>query len=709
MIRQGQPTRPDLHETTGESMTLWLPAFWMASGACLFAAAHFLHTRRSREHEQLYLAFGSLCLVVAAYMVGMALLQDPDNRLSIVTLERLHLAIACIIYPVAVWFMALYSRMRRWKTTVAITAGVFGLMLVADLVRPYGLLQVSMRELPPLVLPWGEEIRQFSGHTGALAIVYYACTMLVFGWAFWRCRVLWRTRDRLRARTLLIYLILQLFAVLQSEYTTLRGHRGLDWDALPFLGLVLLLSRALTREIRQYELDLGASNLALRRENAARERAQSHLEHAAYHDALTGLPNRRALREYIEAGQAHTDPGLAALIIIDPERFRVINQALGHRLGDELLREMARRLADSDHGPLQVARLDADEFAVLLSGLPADRETATRRVRAVAEAMRLDLAASIRLGTHDLSANVSAGATLFTDRQTDSDAVIREAYMALQIAKKQTRDRVAVFADPMRIDAERDLRLENDLRLDVEHGRMGMAYQLQVDAHGCPVGAEALLRWEHPEFGPIEPGEFIRIAEKRGLIDALGRIALTRACQTVATLDTGGKPFRMSVNISPWQLLLPDFPDTIRHILDDTGVMPEQLTLEITESVFVNDIDDAIAKIRTLNALGLRVAIDDFGTGFASIASLKDLPVGEMKIDRTFIKDMALDQPDRFITAMIALGRALDLNIVAEGVETEAQRQRLAAMGCNVFQGYLIGRPMTLEELKERIGKPSAR
>jgi diguanylate cyclase len=685
-------------------MIIWLPIFWMAAGICLFAGAHFVHTGRSREHEQLYLAFGALSLIVAGYMVVTALMQDPNIRLSARTLERAHLTVACLVYPVAVWFLALYSRMRHWRSTVLVVSGVFAVLMTINFFRPYSLLYSRIRDMPPLVLPWGESIRQFGGPATMGALIYYICTIFVFLWAFWRCSALWTQGDRRRAWPLLVYLILQLAAVLHTEYFTYTNQRALEWDALPFLGLILLLSRSLTLELRKYAEDLGDSNRALRKENEARTLAQTHLRHAAYHDALTGLLNRRSLREHIDEDRLHAGDALGALVVIDPDRFRIINQALGHRMGDQLIREMGRRLVGSGKTPRHVARLDGDEFAVLIEGLPSDREQAVVRARAVAERICTELASGIQLGSHDLTTDVSAGVTL-VHRDADSEALLREAYMALQAAKKHARDRVAVYTRDMKTGAERSLRLENDLRLAIERDALHLKFQPQVDASGKLVGAEALLRWEHPEFGAIHPEEFVRLAEDRGLIQSLGRLALRKACDALSELDVSDNRFRMAINISPWQLFLADFPDMVQQTLLDEHIAPEQITLEITESVFMHDVADAVQKIRTLSARGIRVAIDDFGTGFASIALLKGLPLDEVKIDQSFVHGMDTSGPDRFVAAVIALGRSLDLKVVAEGVETDDQRRNLADMGCNIFQGYLISRPMDLADLKGRLGE----
>ncbi len=689
-------------------MIIWVPMFWIAAGVCLFAGAHFMHAGRSREDEQLYLSFGVLSLAVAVYMVITALMQDPNLDLSAGQLERLHLSAACVIYPTAVWFLALFSRLQRWKATFAVVSLVFGILLLINLTSRQSLLYHHIHDLEPLTLWWGEHIRQLGGRTAPLALVYYACTFAVFAWAFWRCHALWRQGDWRRARPLLFYLLLQLLAVASTEYTTYMNIPALEWDSLPFLGLILLLSRSLTLELRGYAQDLQRSNLALVEENAARTRAQTRLEHAAYHDALTGLPNRRALREHLDGAKAISPGSHGALIIIDPERFRIINQALGHHVGDQLMREISRRLRGDGLSPRQVTRLDGDEFAVLLEDLPSSLAEAEALALETAERIRDELTANIRLDSHDLSADVSAGVALITPDGQDSDSVLREAYMALQEARKNSRERVMVFAQDMKRRAERNLRLENDLRLAIEQDALDLVYQPQTDLRERMVGAEALLRWRHPELEAIHPEEFIRIAEDSGLIQPLGSLVLRNACRALRQLGVRDGRFRMSVNISPWQLFLTDFPDSVDAILRQSGIAPDQLTLEITESVFMHDVDDAIAKIHALNARGIRVAIDDFGTGYASIALLKDLPVDEVKIDQAFIRNMNTEQPDRFMAAMIALGRALDLTVVAEGVESQVQRDCLAAMGCDVFQGFHISRPVDLDDLQGRLGRATA-
>jgi EAL domain-containing protein (putative c-di-GMP-specific phosphodiesterase class I) len=347
-----------------------------------------------------------------------------------------------------------------------------------------------------------------------------------------------------------------------------------------------------------------------------------------------------------------------------------------------------------------VARLNGDEFAVVLIFSGFATEAIEGQIRGRATALRDAMAAPSQRVGQALSISVNMGLALLDGQ--NGDELLRQAYAALQIAKQAGQHEPVVFASPMQADAERKLRLEADLRAAISGDALQLVYQTQVDRRGMLVGAEALLRWDHPEHGSISPAEFVRVAETSGQMSALGAWVIRRAFATLAALPaTAG--FRLSVNISPWQLFLADFLDTILTAIRDSNVDPNRITLEITETAFIHDIRDAAAKIRALGALGIRVSIDDFGTGYASIASLKAFLVHELKIDQSFIHDMSTDQPDRFVAAMIALGRALDLHVVAEGVEHAAQREALLRMGCDAFQGYLIGRPVATEELARQL------
>ena len=693
-------------------MAIWLPLLWMATGVCLFAGIHFMHVGSQHRTDRVYLAFGWFCLLVGAYNALSAQLQMLDDVRSIVPVERAHVAVACLVFPAAVWFFGLYTGLRHWRRWLAASAVIFAALLALDLASTPSLLLSGITLLPPLTLPWGESITQFSGAPARFAWLYYLATFLVYLWAVWRCWVLWRQGTRERALPLAIYIMIQLAAQAYVEYVTVAGIRSIDWDAVPFLALVLLVSRSLTREMQLQRDALATGIEDLRTESARLIQAQQRLRHLAYHDTLTDLPNRRALWESISEaiGSSGSSGADGALIVLDLDHFKIINDALGHSVGDQLLCEIANRLRLAYPGARCAARLGGDEFALLLDRLGDDAAQARRAAGRIAEELAQKLAEPFHLGEHELTTGISAGITMVQADTESAETLLRQADLALHRAKASGRSTTAVYSAVMQDDAKRRLALEKGLRLAVERDELQLFFQPQVDGLGGLVGAEALLRWKHAEFGFVEPGDFIPLAEETGLIHPLGRFVLQRACALLRAWPSSPvPPPRLAINISPWQLARPDFVTMVTDTLRASGIAPGLITLEITESAFLHDVTDAATKIRQLDAFGIRVAIDDFGTGYASIATLKALPVRELKIDQVFIRDMITSPGDRFVEAVITLARGMDLYIVAEGVETEAQRVALAAMGCNAFQGYLISRPLDQAALPDWAQRNAAR
>ncbi len=694
---------PRLRAQKGSQVILWMPAQWVAVGICLYAGVHFVQSNGgTRRVERMYFAFGVLCLWVAVYLALTALMQAQTAVDSAALVERLRTAAGCMIYPTAFWFLALYTHMARWRPWAWLTALVFFSLGVIGLLRPYGLLLDNMHTMPALVLPWGERVQQFQGSISPLAWIYFAATYLLFLWAFWRCLDLWRARESARARALAIYLLVQIAAVVYAQIGTVMRARGPDLEALPFLVLVLLVSRVLSREWLQRGDDLAASVQALALESDVREQAQDALRHVAYHDGVTGLCNRNGLLEQLAELQAETRGTATAgtLLLLGLDGFRPINDALGHGAGDALLREIAQRIGVLHHGARCIARLDGAEFALLLtvSGVTPEQHAASalQRARELRQAMEQPL----RFDAHELVVAANVGAVQVTGAG-EARTFLRQASIALGRARDADRDGVLLFSAEMQSHAERRLRLEHDLRSALTQRQIDLVFQPQVDASGFLVGAEALMRWQHPTLGAINPTEFIPLAEESGLIHALGMAALEGSCIVLRDWPPAAPRLRIAVNVSPWQLLRPDFVESVAAIQREFRVQPGALMLEITESVFIRDAAAAAATVRRLHRLGVGVAIDDFGTGYASLASLRDLPVEEVKIDQAFVRKMRVDVPDRFIGAMIDLAHALQMYVIAEGVESEAQRCMLRELRCDAFQGYAIGMPMDAIRLRD--------
>jgi diguanylate cyclase (GGDEF)-like protein/PAS domain S-box-containing protein len=446
-----------------------------------------------------------------------------------------------------------------------------------------------------------------------------------------------------------------------------------------------------------------------------RRAAEDEIRHLAFYDPLTGLPNRRLMLERLRqalAGSArHGRHG--ALLLFDLDDFKTLNDSLGHDVGDQFLVEVARRLASSIREVDMVARLGGDEFVVILEDLDAEA-TAAMQAESVAvkiqaalnEPYLLDLSATGgELNTRSYHCTASIGVSLFRDQSVSVDDLMKRADTAMYQAKAGGRNTLRFFDPEMQAAVAARAVLDTDLRRAVATSQFVLHYQRQVDGDGRLVGAEALLRWQHPRRGLVLPGEFIRQTEESRLIMPLGSWVLETACQQLASWATDAAKGQVSlaVNVSSRQFHQPDFVDQVLGLLAATGADPRLLKLEVTESLLLQDIEDVVAKMARLREAGVSFSLDDFGTGYSSLYYLKRLPLSQLKIDQSFVRDILSDGNDAAIArTVIALGRSLGLEVIAEGVETEAQRDFLARHGCHAFQGNLFGMPVAAEELFRR-------
>ncbi len=419
--------------------------------------------------------------------------------------------------------------------------------------------------------------------------------------------------------------------------------------------------------------------------------AEADIAYLAHFDVLTGLPNRTQWNE-----QAHTELRAAArhgdmlaVLFLDLDQFKAVNDSLGHPVGDQLLSAVAKRLAGSLRENDFLARLGGDEFVVLLPGL-GYREDAARVARKLIEALRSPLA----IGEHELTVSVSIGIAVYPEDGEDVSTLLKHADVAMYSAKDQGRDAFHYFQPEMDVHALERLLLENALRRAIERNELLLCYQPQVAAlDGRVVGCEALVRWQHPELGLLLPAQFIGVAEESRLILSLGEWVLEAACRQQVLW--AGRDLYMAVNISALQFRQAGFADMVRRILDDTGADPARLELELTESALMQPTREVLARMNTLRDWGIRLALDDFGTGYSSLSYLKRLPIHRLKLDRSFVKDLPEDLEDAAIaTATLSLARDLGMDVVAEGVEREAQWAFLAERGCAFMQGYLYSRPL---------------
>jgi diguanylate cyclase (GGDEF)-like protein/PAS domain S-box-containing protein len=430
-----------------------------------------------------------------------------------------------------------------------------------------------------------------------------------------------------------------------------------------------------------------------------RKLAEEQVRSLAYYDALTGLPNRILLRDRLSKAlaTARRHKHKVALLFLDLDRFKIINDSLGHSIGDLLLKEVADRLSRCARDQDTVARLGGDEFLIVLTYVNDINDVAV-----AAERFMDVMTAEFVIQGHVLNISCSVGVSMCPEHGVDDETLIKNADAAMYSAKEGGRNNFQIFTAAMNAQAVQRLSLEKALRQALARNELSLVYQPQMDiASGKITGLEALLRWQHPELGLVPPSEFIPVAENSGLIIPIGEWVLRTAClQARKWQDEGFTALSVAVNVSAVQFRQGDFSKTVQSVLADTGLDAQYLELELTESVLLSNAEAMFSILQQLVAMGLRLAIDDFGTGYSSLSYLKRFPVGKLKIDRSFIRDVALDPDDAAITtAIISMGKTLNLKVIAEGVENEAQMSFLRTHQCDAIQGYYFSKPLAVADV----------
>jgi diguanylate cyclase (GGDEF)-like protein len=433
------------------------------------------------------------------------------------------------------------------------------------------------------------------------------------------------------------------------------------------------------------------------------EAANRQLRHLATHDALTGLPNRVLLDDRLAQAmaQADRDKRSFALMVCDLDRFKLINDSLGHRAGDELLQEVARRLSAVARTADTVARFGGDEFVLVGSSL-ADAEDAMQMAARAIEALR----APVRIAGIDVHASPSIGIALYPEDGASIEALLAHADAAMYAAKHQGRGSVQRYMPGMHAGTEDRVQMESELHQAIELKQFELHYQPKVDTRtGVVRSAEALIRWVHPSRGLVSPGEFIPLAEECGLIGTIGEWVIREACRQARAWQEEGVPsLRISVNLSASQFREVGLVDSIRRALDDVGLLARYLEVELTESAVMSDPEQSVAILEQLSAMGVLVSVDDFGTGYSSMSYLRRFPIDKLKIDRVFINEIASRPEDASIVrAIVSLAHSLNLKVVAEGVETPAQLDFLKTAGCDEYQGYHYSRPLPADQFQRLI------
>jgi diguanylate cyclase (GGDEF)-like protein len=396
-----------------------------------------------------------------------------------------------------------------------------------------------------------------------------------------------------------------------------------------------------------------------------------------------------------------------ALLFIDMDNFKSLNDTLGHNIGDLLLQQIAERLLLCVREGDSVARLGGDEFVVMLEELSEHALDAASQTEVVGEKILAALSQPYQLAVHEYHITTSIGMTLFNGHQQTMDELLKQADIAMYQSKKAGRNTLRFFDRQMQDVINSHVALEHELRHALESSQLQLYYQIQVDSSSRPLGAEALIRWVHPERGLIFPAQFIPLAEESGMILSIGKWVLNTACIQLKNWQQNEltRDLTLAVNVSAKQFRQADFVDQVQAVIKAHAINPRLLKLELTESLLLENIESTIATMTELHKLGVRFSLDDFGTGYSSLQYLKLLPIDQLKIDQSFVRDITFDSSDRAIVrTIVVMAHSLNLEVIAEGVETDAQRQLLLNKGCAHYQGYVFGKPMPIEQFEALLG-----
>jgi diguanylate cyclase (GGDEF)-like protein/PAS domain S-box-containing protein len=512
-------------------------------------------------------------------------------------------------------------------------------------------------------------------------------------------------------------------------HSSVDGVVGTDLKSLKDQSVFPALEKALLGEVGHYEGSYSAASdatvwaslicapsldnnenvmggIAIVQDISERKQAEDIIENLAFYDSLTQLPNRQLLLDRLKhalASSAHSGKD-GALLFLDLDHFKILNDSRGHDAGDSLLRQVAARLTTCLHEDDTVARLGGDEFVVLLEGLSSQDTTAATQAEIVGERILASLQQPYQLDDNEYQSTASIGIVIFKDYEQPLEELLKHADIAMYQAKKAGRNTLRFFDPEMQNAVNSRVDLERKLRRALEGQQFQLFYQIQVDRSYRILGAETLIRWMHPERGFMSPAEFVPLAEETGLIVPIGQWVLETACAQLKAWQQNitTRHLTLSVNVSAKQFHQTDFVAQLKDVIKRHSINPLQLKLELTESLLLGNIEDTIATMSALNKIGIQFSLDDFGTGYSSLQYLKRLPLMQLKIDQSFVRDIVADSSDRAIVqTIIAMAKSLELNVIAEGVETKEQRQLLLNKGCEHFQGYLFSKPVPISELNE--------
>jgi diguanylate cyclase (GGDEF)-like protein len=677
-------------------IALVIPGYFICTGVLLYTAIVAAAMGIYRARAPTYLSFAAVCLCSAGFTATTATYYLADSEMAAVEALRWQFVFGAPFALSMFAFVAHYTEARRMERWFAFFGGLTVVFLIANFLLPYGVRFSSITAARHMTLAWGESIYHLEGVPGAWHLVFRVLTLALLVWSLRRLAIQYRANRQREAVVLAVYLVGLVGASAQGALIDVGVLQTFNWLGFALGGLAVIMGLNLLLSLREQNVALIRTAYELQKENERRREAEAETWRRAYRDPLTGLANRMLIVEQLGLMCDGASDSFGAVLYLNLDHFKVLNDGLSHGVGDAVLREVARRVVDAANDRALVARVGGDEFVVVLHPLVRSEEAAAAAVERMASDLAQRLSEPLRLDEQMLGVSASMGIATFAATETSPHDILAYANMALNEAKRRGRNNVQPFVPRLREHAEARYRMVEGLRRAIEEGELALHYQPQIGPNGELIGAEALARWHSAQSGDVLPAAFIPLAEETGLIHALGEWTLKCGCEQLAAWERDGVPFRghLSINVSPWQLARPTFVSRLRDIVAESGIDPHRIMLEITESAVLYDVGETVAKLKEIRPLGVRIALDDFGTGYSSLSIIKDLPLDAIKIDQSFVRNMGDGATKHLIRVIVAIGEELGLDVVAEGVETEADLETLQALGCRVLQGYLFCRPL---------------
>jgi diguanylate cyclase (GGDEF)-like protein len=680
-------------------VTVLVPSLYVMAGAIAYAMVYCFLVPVARQEKPVLHALAATYLFAALVAVFSASMLRASSDLRF--LRALKSNIDCLILTALAFsvFVTRYAKLagRAWRSAFAAYASICLALVALNELLPCGLQYERFDGIRPLRLPWNETVSRGAGPGGPLL---YLTIVVVEGAVPYALIVLFRLYRRTRDRSVLWMLVSVAsfvpFAV-EGLLVRLSVIHGFPAAPLGMLIITVVTGATLAQETKRKLLD-----------------SEERMRRLAFFDRLTQLPNRELLQDRLNkalAASARTGR-YGALLLLNLDDFKSVNDTLGDAAGDALLKRVAARLAADVGAADMLARVDRDEFVVLLEELAAQPLEAAAQARTFGLKMMSAVSGAYSLSEGSIHVSCSVGAAILAGHQHTSQDLLKQANIALHQAKKAGRNALRFFDPRMQESVSARAALEVELCNAIAASQFVLHYQLQVDESGRELGTEALLRWNHPERGLVSPAEFIGLAEETHLILAIGQWVIEAACARLAawSRDARTRELSVAVNVSSLQFQQPEFALQVLGSIRRHGVNAGRLKLELTETMLQGDLERTVSTMNMLKAEGVRFCLDDFGTGYSSLQYLKQLPLDQLKIDRSFVRDIAADPNDRaIVTTIVGIAGHLGLDVIAEGVETPEQLRVLRECGCTRYQGYLFGRPVAAEHLFEAGPAPSCR